>query len=149
RSRRLASTQLRLRSVRSRRRSIQPVRPLGRSGSTALPHCPFLAVATIHSHVGVPSGVRPGTYAVTGPPGDACTAAPAGVDASRNRGPGALASAGLADAGASATAVAAMPIARTTRRFLTPTVPPDHRRIATPGADRTACQILCPEGTLR
>ena len=89
RARNPAATQTSLRTVRRPRRSIQPVAPFGRTGSTARPQRPSRAVATIHSQVGVPSGVRPPSRVVTGPAGEACTTTPAGAAASRKRGLGA------------------------------------------------------------
>ena len=91
--------------------SIHPVDPFGRSGSTTRPQRPWRARATTHTHVGEPSGVVPGMSATTRPAGLACTAAPSGTAASRNRGagfPAADAAGAMASASTTAAAIAPM-----------------------------------------
>ena len=109
-----ARTQVVVRTVGSPRRSIHPVRPFGRSGSTTRPQWPPRLVRTTHNQVGEPSGVVPATWATTGPPGRECTIAPPGAAASRNRGGSAaraVAGASMHSA-ASATAIATIVLRR-------------------------------------
>ena len=87
RSLRLARIQVLVRASDSPRRSIQPVSPFGRMGRTTRPQPPRGVVAVTHSQVVVPSGVDPGTLAITRPCGRAWTTAPFGVATSRKRGP--------------------------------------------------------------